>query len=341
MRHERRRADRGGRRRCLREHARRPAPAAPAAPDDHPPADAARASRLHPALHHLRWLRDLPLLRHSGVLEHGRLRGALPRRGPVRDRSAHSLPGRPGVPHDQHFPAHVQLRGAVPMTVTSPARRPSVVLCAAMLAALGLHAAGAGAATPGQRCAVAKLKAAATKTASKLRCYRRALNAGAAVDQECLAAAETRFLARLGRIEGAGGCATLNDAAAVEAAVDACADTLVSILPASPTTTSTTSTTTTTAPVCPTVPTTTSTTTAPGSTTTTTGGPSATCSAIGSPCGQCGNGLCVAPIPGIPLGACVVPSPIGPCSPTPPSCGSDEVCVDEGGGTLNCYAICF
>src|SRR5262245_50141963 len=74
-----------------------------------------------------------------------------------------------------------------------------------------------------------------------------------------------------------------------------------------------------------TVPPSTTTSTVPGTTTTTV--PSAVCVNIGGACGQCGNGTCMEPLAGTFIGACVVPGAVGPCAPTPPPCGENEVCI--------------
>ncbi|TMA31809.1 MAG: hypothetical protein E6J79_19675 [Deltaproteobacteria bacterium] len=220
--------------------------------------------------------------------------------------------------------------------MTASGHRWALVLpTVALVAALGTPtAAPAGIA---KRCAVAKLRAAAKQNAANLRCHWRALVKGTAVDPTCLGAAKAKFLASFRRIEARGGCATVDDAGSVEASVDACVGLLVSALPSNPMTTTTT-----TSPICATMSTTTTTTTTsmPGGTTTT-APPSAVCSSIGGSCGQCGSGQCVAPIPGIPIGACVEPVALASCPGGQPDCGPDEVCVSEGSGSFHCYALCF
>ncbi len=215
------------------------------------------------------------------------------------------------------------------MTASRP--RWSLVLPAlAVLAGLATSTAASGG--PAERCAAVKLRAAAKMNAAKLRCRRLALAAGSAPDPICLGAAEAKFRATFHRIEKDGGCATMDDADAVDAVVDDCVDALTSALP--PTTTTTTS------PLCATTSTITTTTTSmPGGTTTT--APNPVCSNIGGPCGQCGSGQCVEPSPGIGIGACVVPVALAPCPAGQPDCGPDEVCVSEGGGSFHCYALCF
>lgn len=88
----------------------------------------------------------------------------------------------------------------------------------------------------------------------------------------------------------------------------------------------------------PTTTTTTTTTSTLAGGTTTTTRPFPLCTAIGAACGTCGNGTCVQPLAGIPIGACVTPTPIGPCATTPPPCGADEVCVTAAD---ECRALCF
>jgi len=96
--------------------------------------------------------------------------------------------------------------------------------------------------TPAERCAAAKLRAAARKTNGKLRCHATGALRGSTADAGCLARVETRYLASWTKIEGRGGCYTTNDADAVEARVDEFVDGLVAALPATSTTTVTTST---------------------------------------------------------------------------------------------------
>jgi len=106
----------------------------------------------------------------------------------------------------------------------------------------------AAASTPGQSCAAAKLKAAARKHQSKVKCYQKALSKGLPVEPACLGKAETKFAEAFARAETRGGCATTNDAGDIELLVDSCVGALVAALPAttSTTTTTTTSSTTTT-----------------------------------------------------------------------------------------------
>src|SRR6267378_3737779 len=62
-------------------------------------------------------------------------------------------------------------------------------------------------ATPAQKCAVAKNKAAAKKIGAKLKCWQKAFATGAAsADSACLMAAETKFNAAIMKADAKGGC---------------------------------------------------------------------------------------------------------------------------------------
>jgi hypothetical protein len=74
--------------------------------------------------------------------------------------------------------------------------------------------------TPAQRCSAAKMKATAKKATAKIKCHEKAMLKGVAVDPLCLAKAETKFTDAFARAELKGGCATVGDAAALEAEVD-------------------------------------------------------------------------------------------------------------------------
>ena len=102
--------------------------------------------------------------------------------------------------------------------------------------------------TPGERCAVAKLKAAFKKAAAKGACYEKAVSANTAVDAACLTKADEKFGAAFQKAETKGGCATVGDATNVEGLVDACVGNVVAALPATPTTSTSTTTTTTLVP---------------------------------------------------------------------------------------------
>jgi hypothetical protein len=170
-------------------------------------------------------------------------------------------------------------------------RRALTMLAIAAVVSLSLvHVAGGGG-DGARQCAAAKLKAAAKKAASKLKCQARAEAAGVAADPACLAKAEDKFAAAFARAEAGGGCRTMGDAGATESAVDDFVAKLAVLLSAS-TTTSTTSTSTTNS-TC---------------TTTTTFPP---CQLVGSVCGgPCPGGQTCEPDGG---GGCAC---VGP----PPSC---------------------
>jgi hypothetical protein len=94
-----------------------------------------------------------------------------------------------------------------------------------VLLALGLiavvSAPVAQAATPAQKCAAAKLKAAKTKTATELKCYKKAFLAGSQVDAACLAKAQEKFAKAFADAEARGGCASEGDAGQVADSIDA------------------------------------------------------------------------------------------------------------------------
>ena len=101
--------------------------------------------------------------------------------------------------------------------------------------------------TPAQRCAGAKLKAAAAKIDRKLACHRAAVLAGRPVDGACLRAAETKFERAMAKAEGNGGCTITGDLQSLEAACDTCVDDVAARTPITTSTSTTTKTTTTTA----------------------------------------------------------------------------------------------
>jgi hypothetical protein len=118
---------------------------------------------------------------------------------------------------------------------------PSAPVLLLVGALVGLPLAGVGAAaTPAQKCAVAKNKAAAKKLGAKLKCHQKAIGVGGAVDPACLANAEAKFNAAIAKAEAGGGCVLNGDGSTIEAAVDFCVDTLVNLTPSSPPTTTTT-----------------------------------------------------------------------------------------------------
>jgi polyhydroxybutyrate depolymerase len=88
---------------------------------------------------------------------------------------------------------------------------------AALALALGLPwAMPVPAATPGQRCAAAKITAAGVRAVATLRCAA----AGAPIDPYCAGKAATRFASAFARAEARGGCLTGGDAGDVAALVD-------------------------------------------------------------------------------------------------------------------------
>ena len=117
----------------------------------------------------------------------------------------------------------------------------------AVAIAVVVVAAPAVAATSGERCAAAKLRAAARKAKGLVQCHASGFGEGGSADPGCLAKVEARFAVTWARIETRGGCATMDDVDDVEALVDTFVADLTGMLPAS-TTTSTTVTPTSTCP---------------------------------------------------------------------------------------------
>jgi hypothetical protein len=97
--------------------------------------------------------------------------------------------------------------------------------------------------TPAATCAAKKQKAAGQKVARKLRCYAAAAQRNVPVNASCLAHVESKFLDATAAAEATGGCLSPGDASAVEAEVDVCVSSLVSLEPAATTSTVTTTTT--------------------------------------------------------------------------------------------------
>jgi hypothetical protein len=95
----------------------------------------------------------------------------------------------------------------------------------------GVVSIASAAATPAQRCAVAKNMAASKKIAGALRCHRRAYVAAAPVDPACLAAMEARYDRAIARAEFAGGCQRTDDRAAIDGAVESCVSEIVARTP--------------------------------------------------------------------------------------------------------------
>src|SRR5262245_9880918 len=85
--------------------------------------------------------------------------------------------------------------------------------------------------TPAQKCSVAKSRAAGKKIEAKLKCQQRAVQTGTAIDPACLMTAETKFNDAIARAEASGGCAVSGDGATIEAAVDSCVESIVTLTP--------------------------------------------------------------------------------------------------------------
>jgi hypothetical protein len=90
------------------------------------------------------------------------------------------------------------------------------------------------ASTPHGTCAAAKPKAAAKKTASKLKCYTSAIKAGRAVDLGCLVKAESKLATAFEKAEAPGKCIASGDVDDVERDVDFGVQTLVADEPGGP-----------------------------------------------------------------------------------------------------------
>src|SRR5262249_2291391 len=88
--------------------------------------------------------------------------------------------------------------------------------------------------TPGQRCSVAKNKAAAEQIVAKLKCYENATQRGMAVDSTCLANAEMKLVQAFARADAIGGCAVSKDGGTVEAVARSCGNQIVMRIPGLP-----------------------------------------------------------------------------------------------------------
>lgn len=105
-------------------------------------------------------------------------------------------------------------------------RASGIVLALALVAAFGSRATAAP-----SKCLAAKVKAAGKKAAGKTGCYSKALQKDLPVDPICLEKAEAKFTAAFAKADTKNeNCAALNDAAAVEATVDAFVNALLSQL---------------------------------------------------------------------------------------------------------------
>jgi len=75
-------------------------------------------------------------------------------------------------------------------------------------------------ATPAEKCAAAKNKAAAKKASSTLKCYQKAITTATPVSSTCLTAAEMKFNTAITKAETASGCAITGDGSTLEALVN-------------------------------------------------------------------------------------------------------------------------
>lgn len=104
-----------------------------------------------------------------------------------------------------------------------------VLLTLALIAVVYAPVAQA-ASTPAQKCAVAKLKAATRKADVELKCQKKALAAGSAVDAACLEKAQAKFAQAFADAEAKGGCKSEGDAPEVQESVEAFVDDVVTTL---------------------------------------------------------------------------------------------------------------
>lgn len=98
-------------------------------------------------------------------------------------------------------------------------RSARLVLAAAIVAS-PLLVVSAGAGTPAQVCAGAKMKAAGKSAGLKLACHAKAARQGATVDSTCLAKATTKLSTAFTKAESRGGCNTTGDANDVTDRID-------------------------------------------------------------------------------------------------------------------------
>jgi hypothetical protein len=109
----------------------------------------------------------------------------------------------------------------------------------ALVASTVLLVVGAGVihagATPAEKCAAAKNKAAVKKIGAKAKCWQKAFLSGAATaDSGCLSAAEMKFSTAISKAEAKGGCAVTGDANTIESAADTCVSSIVALTPTIP-----------------------------------------------------------------------------------------------------------
>jgi hypothetical protein len=181
--------------------------------------------------------------------------------------------------------------------------------------------------TPGQKCAVAKNKAAAKKTSAKLKCWQKAIAKGMpAADSACLSTAESKFHDAIVKAESSGSCVVTGDETTIENAVDACVTSIVNLTPAT--------TTTTTSAGSSTTSTTTSTTTTPSSSTTST--TLVACDPLAQNC-PAGEGC----YPSGPAGVCETSGTAtqGAACQNDSDCAAGYACVNDGTGN-ECLKLC-
>jgi hypothetical protein len=107
-----------------------------------------------------------------------------------------------------------------------------LVSAAALVAAVvTLTASSAAAATPAQKCAAAKIKAALIELKAVDACYRHGLTTLSPPDPACLAAAAAKLDAAVRKADAQGGCVKTNDTAAIDQAVGQCSSRLVFATP--------------------------------------------------------------------------------------------------------------
>ncbi|MBY0276303.1 hypothetical protein K2Z84_13235 [Candidatus Binatia bacterium] len=97
--------------------------------------------------------------------------------------------------------------------------------------AFGAATAAHAAATPAQKCAAAKLKAAGTRAAAKLNCHAKAALKGISVDTDCLAKADAKFATAFSKAEAGGGCIVNGDAGSTGSQVDGMVSNVVAATP--------------------------------------------------------------------------------------------------------------
>lgn len=98
---------------------------------------------------------------------------------------------------------------------------------AAVLALILTTTSAAQAAQTAEGCKAAKVKAASTVTVSKLKCHATAAKKGVAVDSQCLADADSKFVAAFAKVESKGGCSPSGDQADYGSAINQFVDDVV------------------------------------------------------------------------------------------------------------------